>query len=239
MEERDLVEKKSVESLGTNDLKNKSPYSKEIVVFLVIVSVLVSVFVAYKVFAYFSNTPSFWLYWSAIAFCLVLAIWLSVRSQNFREMLLEMRDALVRKRSSRVHALFALAIILTISACLAGFGQPLFQSSWNELSVSSEGESWQKTWDNIWYGTNYTNTQEYKQEFAKKMEERRENKKKAEKEYSSWAHTIIALFMWIFAIFYWLKWRVSNLFSSLKQVSVILLEKLDEWHKSIIESNKK
>ena len=184
-----------------------------LLIYLAIAVGLLTTFVSYRLIAKISNFPGFWVYWLLIAVLIIFHMWLSISSKKFRDKVIEI--LIVRK--SRVRVFFGICIVLTLSAGLAGMGRPLLWSSLASNDKTFEDQMAKQKWWDTWIdGRNQTSTKEYNQQLYQKIKEKREKAKKAEEKYSSWWHLNLAILMWIFSIFYWLRVTVSDIYSFVK-----------------------
>lgn len=146
----------------------------------------------------FYQVPWFWKYWTMIVVAIIALVVLAVKHDGTRNRLGMIAAHLRYNNNWRWVALFFLALILTISAIIAGFGKPVLTSSAKEVKASltekldnyPQAKSELKS---LLWGTNNTPSI-----FTPA--------RVIEKGYSSWWH-------WKLAILLWLSWVVYTPFA--------------------------
>ncbi len=127
----------------------------------------------------------FWIYWGAIVGFLLVSIGF------FRDYVGHVVGQLLADNNWRLVTLYILAITFTISALLAGFGEPVLFKEARKVKEEISEEitpKWKQEWNYILYGERVL-PQEQK-EIASK-----EN-------YSSWWHWKLTVFFWVLALIY-------------------------------------
>lgn len=144
------------------------------------------------------QVPWFWKYWTMIIVAIITLVVLAVINNSTRNRLGMIAAHLRHNNNWRWVTLLVLAAILTISAMLAGFGQPLLTNSAKEVkaSITERIDNYPQAKSEVkslLWGTNGVPSM-----FTPN--------KIIEKEYSSWWH-------WKTAILFWLVWLVYTPFA--------------------------
>jgi len=138
-----------------------------------------------------ASDDTFWMYWMLVATVIYGVVMAARYLEVVGNFVGDLIGEICSNNNYRLGALYVLALVFTISAILAGFGEPVLSGSFNEVVKTTKNASIDneavKGLHYVLFGT---------KNIASTVDIPTKNN------YSSWAHIFIAIFLWLAAFVY-------------------------------------